>query len=178
MTAAAMAIRASQFLAIITTAMALIPVGAHVLALPAKMAMPEQPYFIVQQIYRGWAWLGIAIFAAILANFASAILARDRPRQFWLSLAAGLLVIGTLMVFFTWTFPTNQVTGNWTTVPADWEALRLRWEYSHAVSAVITFAALLCSVGAALSTPAPKAIVTHAMMGRTDRTGRTSIMSR
>ena len=37
----------SQFLAIIFTALALLPGGAHLMALPAKIAMPEHPYFVV-----------------------------------------------------------------------------------------------------------------------------------
>jgi hypothetical protein len=161
-----MATRISQFLAILATAIALIPGGAHVLTLPAKMAMPEEPYFIAQQVYQGWAWLGIAIFAAVFANFASAILARHHPRQFLLSLAASLLVAATLAIFFGWTYPANQATANWTAVPSNWEDLRMQWEYSHAVNAALTFVALLCSVGAALLTEAPRTIVTHAVSAR------------
>jgi len=147
-----MAIRASQFLAIVFTAIALVPGVAHLMAFPAKIDMPEEPYFAVQQIYRGWAWFGLAIFAAIFANFTSAMLVRDRPREFWLSFAASLLIAVTLIIFFTWTYPANQLTGNWTSVPDNWETLRRQWEYSHAVNAAITFIAFLCSVGAALST--------------------------
>jgi hypothetical protein len=140
-----------QFLAVILTVLAFLPGGAHLMALPAKIDMPEGPYFVAQQIYRGWAWAGVVIFAAIFANFASALLARSNHRQFLLSLAAGLLIAATLVIFFIWTYPANQATGNWTSVPDGWEQLRLQWEYSHAVNGVITFTALLCSVGAALS---------------------------
>ena len=146
-----MTLKICQFLAIVLTALALVPGGAHLMELPAKIAMPEEPYFVVQQIYRGWALAGAVIFAAIFANFASALVARHNPRQFWLSVAAGLLIVATLAIFFAWTYPTNQATGNWTSAPEDWEQLRTRWEYSHAVNAFVTFCALLCSVGAALS---------------------------
>lgn len=151
-----MAIKICQFLAIVLTALTLVPGGAHLMELAAKIDMPEQPYFVVQQIYRGWALSGAVIFAAIFANFASAIVARHNPRQFWLSLTAGLLIVATLAIFFTWTYPTNQATGNWTSVPENWEQLRTRWEYSHAVNAVVMFVALLCSVGAALSYGVPQ----------------------
>lgn len=147
--------RTLQFLAIVLTAIALIPGGAHLLSLQTKIALPEEPYFVAQQIYRGWAWLGTVIVAAVLLNLVSAALTRGRPRQ--LSLAAGLLIAVTLVVFFTWTHPANRETMNWTYVPSDWEQLRVEWEYSHAVNAAITFAALLCSIGAALSTGAPQA---------------------
>lgn len=156
-----MGLRICQFLAIVFTAIALVPGGAHVLSLLAKIELPEQPYFTVQQIYRGWAWLGVAIAAAILANLASALLVRGQTRPFCLSLAACLLIAATLAVFFVWTYPTNQVTGNWTNVPDNWEQLRSQWEYSHAANAVITFVALICSVLAALSTTAVQTVVKH-----------------
>ncbi len=154
--------RAAQSLAIIITAIALVPGGAHILSLQAKLALPVEPYFVVQQIYQGWAWLGIVVVVAMLSNFASALLTRDRARQFGLSLAAGLLIAATLAIFFTWTYPANQATVNWTSIPGDWERLRMQWEYSHAVNAALTFAALLCAAGAALSAQAPQAAVIHA----------------
>lgn len=164
-----MSTKSGQFLAIIFTVLALLPGGAHVMSLPAKIDMPEEPYFVAQQVYRGWAWAGVVIFAAIFANFASAFLTRHNPRQFWLSLTAGLLIAATLAIFFIWTFPANQATGNWTSVPGDWEQLRNEWEYSHAVNALITFVALLCAVGAALSYPSPESAVTFAAASDTSR---------
>jgi hypothetical protein len=144
-----MAVKASQFLAVVLTALALLPGGAHLMALPAKLAMPEQPYFVAQQVYRGWAWVGVVIFLAIFANFAAAFLTHGRRRQ--LFTVAGLLIGTTLALFFVWTYPANEATGNWTSVPENWEQLRIQWEYSHAVNAALTFLALLCAVGAALS---------------------------
>ncbi len=144
--------KASQFLAVVLTALALLPGGAHLMALPAKMAMPEDPYFVVQQIYRGWALAGAVIFLAIFANVLAALLTRQSRWKWQLFAAAGVLIAVTLAVFFAWTYPANQATGNWTSAPENWEQLRSDWEYSHAANAVITFLALLCSVGAAVST--------------------------
>ncbi len=86
------------------------------------MGMAREPYFTVQQIYRGWALFGIAIFGWILANAAVA-----------------------------WTYPANQATQNWTVAPPDWADLRTQWEHSHAANAVMTFAALCCAVLAQLA---------------------------
>jgi len=144
--------KASEFLAVVLTALALLPGGAHLMALPAKIAMPEDPYFVVQQIYRGWALAGAVIFLAIFANVLAALLTRHTRRTWQLFGTAGLLIAATLVVFFIWTYPANQATGNWTSAPENWEQLRTEWEYSHAANAVITFLALLCSVGAAVST--------------------------
>jgi len=48
-----MALRLIQFLAIMLTALALVPSEAHLAALPNKMAMAQPAYSIAQQIYMG-----------------------------------------------------------------------------------------------------------------------------
>jgi hypothetical protein len=47
------------------TSLALVPGGAHLAALPNKMAMARTDYFIVQQIYAGWSLFGIVLFGAL-----------------------------------------------------------------------------------------------------------------
>jgi hypothetical protein len=138
-------LRVAQFFAIVLTALALVPAGAHLFELPNKIGLAEEAYFVVQSIYRGWALFGIVLFGALAANLALTIRVRHRRGPFWLALLAFFLVAGTLMIFFTWTYPANQATSNWTTVPANWEELRRQWEYAHAANAVLTFVAL-CSV--------------------------------
>lgn len=134
-----------QAAAVVLTALALVPGGAHLFELPNKIALPEAQYFVVQSIYRGWALFGAVIFAAIGANLLAALVLWRRRRPWWPSLEASLLLIMMLMVFFSWTYPANQATQNWTVVPADWQALRTQWELSHAASAVLTFIALCCA---------------------------------
>jgi hypothetical protein len=73
---------------------------------------------------------------------------RRQRTAFWCALVAFLMMIATLAIFFAWIFPANQVTVNWTVVPDDSRALRERWEYSHAVNAVLTFVAF-CAVALA-----------------------------
>lgn len=134
-----------QFIAIVLTALALVPGGAHLLALPNKIHLSENNYFIAQTIYRGWALLGIVLIGAVLANAALAVLMRGQRAPFILALISTLCLLATLAIFFAFTFPANQATNNWTLFPANWEELRRQWEISHAVNAVITFAAL-CSL--------------------------------
>ena len=112
----------------------MVPTGAHLFEMPNNIGLPEQQYFLVQSIYRGWALFGIMIFAAIGANLLVALW-RCRKR-FLPSLSAGLILAVTLVVFFVWTYPANQATANWTAVPADWQALRSQWEFSHTAHAV------------------------------------------
>jgi len=136
-----------RFLAIILTALALVPAGAHFFELPNKIGLSQEQYFIVQGIYRSWALFGFVLIAAIGANLVHAILIRDEPRAFWLALLAFLLMLASLAIFFIWTYPANQATSNWTVTPANWASLRTQWEYSHAANAVTTFIAL-CAVAA------------------------------
>jgi hypothetical protein len=130
--------KALQFLAMILTALALPPGGAHLFALPNKIHLMQADYFVVQNIYRGWALLGIVLFGAVLATLALAILQRGQP-PFPYVLVTLLCLLATLAIFFAFAFPANQATNNWTEVPANWEALRRQWEYSHAINAAITF---------------------------------------
>jgi hypothetical protein len=148
-----MALRLIQFLAIILTALALVPSGAHLAAMPNKMAMAQAAYFAAQQVYAGWALFGIVLFGALAANLAYTIVLRRLGRSFGYALASLLFIATSLVIFFLWTFPTNQATRNWTVVLENWNELRSQWEYSHAVNAVVTFAALVCVVIEVLRQP-------------------------
>lgn len=134
-----------QFTAIIVSALALIPSGAHLAALSNKIALPPEQYFTVQAIYRGWAFLGALWPAALLANAGLAYIVRAQPVPLWLAVAAAFCFAAMIVIFMLWTFPANQATENWTSVPADWRELRKQWEYSHAVNTLIVFAALCLS---------------------------------
>lgn len=57
-----------------------------------------------------------------------------------------LCIAGTQIIFWTFTYPANQETSNWTVLPEHWEALRTQWEYSHAASAVLNLIALIMLV--------------------------------
>jgi hypothetical protein len=77
-----------QFLAIMLTALALVPSGAHLAALPNKMAMARAAYFVAQQIYAGWAPFGIVQFGALMANLAHAVVLGKLDRSSFLLIAA------------------------------------------------------------------------------------------
>ena len=138
-----MALNAARFFSLLFVALALGPSAAHLLELPNKIGMSRDHYLIVQQIYRGWALLGIVVAGALLSTLMLTILSRHRRRQFALALAAFVCVVATQIVFWTFTYPTNQETRNWTVLPPVWEPLRAQWEYSHAVGALLNLAALV-----------------------------------
>jgi hypothetical protein len=136
-----MALRTTQFLAIVLTALALIPAGAHLFELPGKMGLSRDEYLVVQQIYRGWAFFGFVLIGSIAASLVLTIMLHGTGLHFALACAAFLLVTATLAIFFLGAFPANQETQNWIFMPDDWRTLRSRWEYGHAINAILTFVA-------------------------------------
>jgi hypothetical protein len=133
------------------------PSAAHLLELPAKMALTREEYLIVQQLYRGWALLGIVIAGALVSSLAFAISSWG-SRWSGYAWMAFLCVVGAQGVFWGFTFPMNQATGNWTTLPPDWEPLRAQWEYSHAVGAALNLAALVWLLLATIAMIGPRRV--------------------
>lgn len=142
-----------QFAALLLTAIALVPGGAHAASLMTKMAMTQPDYFIAQMTYNGWALFGIAQIAALGVNVALAIALRHETRPFRLSIATVACLVAGLAIFFAFTYPANVATQNWTVAPADWQALRWQWEVSHAVNAALTLTGFCTLALATLLTP-------------------------
>ena len=141
-----MALQIVRFSSLLFAALALAPATAHLLELPNKIGLPREEYLTVQQIYRGWALLGIVVVAALLSTLALTVMTRRERKAFVFALIAFLAIVGTQVVFWTWTFPANQATANWTALPGDWMALRTQWEYSHAAGAVFNLVAMVALI--------------------------------
>lgn len=148
-----------RYLALVLTAIILIPSGAHFFELPGKIGLDQQSYFIVQGIYAGWALFAVPIFAAIAANVALYFAdRRAHPRSAPGALVSAALIVISLGVFFAFVFPANQATVNWTAQPDNWETLRRNWEYGHAAGALLVFGALLATMTATVTRqPGPQA---------------------
>lgn len=141
-----MRLTATRFCAVLFAALALAPGLAHLLELPNKIGLARDAYFTVQQIYRGWAFLGVIVVAALLSSLALAVMVRERRREFVAAVIAFVCIAATQVVFWTLTFPANRRTENWTVVPDDWMTLRAQWEYSHAASAVFNLVAVIALI--------------------------------
>src|SRR5262245_19585021 len=139
------------FIALLATALALGAALAHALELPNKINLPEREYFIVQQAYRGWNQLAYLLVIQFMSMLAIAVLSRHEPQVWWATVAAIVFMLGAQAVFWAFTFPANVATDNWTAIPADWESLRTRWEYSHALGAVFQVLAMSALIVALLS---------------------------
>lgn len=115
---------------------------AHLLEAYNKMRLSKEEYRVVQQIYRGWALLGIVTFIALISTLLLAI--QTRHQLYFISnLLSCICILTTLIIFFVFIFPVNQQTKNWEILPDNWLQLRNRWEFSHIINAVISFIGLL-----------------------------------
>ena len=142
-----------SFLSLFFTALALCPYVAHLMSFPNKMHMSREEYFIAQQVFSGWSYSSILIILSFLSTIALSILAMDHDRVLRFSLGAAFCMGMSLMVFFVFTFPANQITENWTLQPQSWRDLRIQWEYSHAFNAVLYMAAEALLIMSVLSWP-------------------------
>lgn len=142
-----------SFISLFFTALALCPYVAHLMAFPNKMEMTKEEYFIAQQVYSGWSYSSILILLSFMSTIVLSILAKDDDRVLRFSLGGAFCIGMSLMVFFVFTFPANQITRNWTVQPQSWEDLRIQWEYSHAFNAVLYMAAEALLIMSVLSWP-------------------------
>ena len=136
--------------AVVSIAIYLVPGGAHFCELANKMAMSQSEYMTVQKIYAGWSSFGVTIVAALLLTLLHTFMVRRDRTAFLLSLVAFLCLAATQGIFWTFTYPMNVASNQWTVAPADFEAVRRQWEYSHAVNAALTFAALVAITASTL----------------------------
>src|SRR6516165_3136969 len=138
-----MAFDSVRLLAVISVALCLIPAGAHFFELANKMSLSTAEYMTTQKIYAGWSFFGVVIIAAIVFTLTHTLMVRADRTAFLLSLTALVCLGATQVIFWTFTYPMNMATNNWTITPRDFEAVRRQWEYSHAVNAVLSFVALV-----------------------------------
>lgn len=130
-----------RFVSVLLTAIGMSRGLAHLFVLPHKISLSAADYLTVQQIYWGWALLGIADVGALVSTLLLAVVVRHNRKMLALSLTAVLCVGLALAVFFLFTCPVNQETLEWTMLPDNWVELRRHWEYSHAAIAVLFFVA-------------------------------------
>jgi len=132
-----------RFNSLLFTAIALGAGLAHLLEMSNKMKLSDSDYLTVQQIYRGWSLLGIVAVISLLSTLMLTIALYKQEKEFALLLMALVCIIATLLIFRIFTYPVNQQTKNWTVLPVNWLVLRKRWEFSHAISAVLNLIALV-----------------------------------
>ncbi|HEX2629453.1 MAG TPA: hypothetical protein VHM26_10580 [Chitinophagaceae bacterium] len=135
-----------KIIGIAFTTLALVPELAHVFEMKTKMKLSKNHYRLVQRLYKGWAFFGIAIVIGLIASVAIAIGSRDSQSIAAASWMSVLCISFALIFFFIVIFPINRQTKNWTIMPDNWVSLRSQWENAHAISAVLYSCALIMLV--------------------------------
>lgn len=78
-----------------------------------------------------------------------------RMGAFFLATVGFLLFVVALVVTLVVNVPIDNEIKQWTltTLPSDWEAIRDRWEFYHALRTFASLAGLACAFASALCTP-------------------------
>ena len=125
--------RALDFASIVFVVLVLVPSGAHLLELHNKLGLV----------------IPIALFLV-----AAQVVVRWRERDaIGASLTSLLCLVAAHAIFWTFTFPANQVSVNWTAKPADFERVRARWEWSHGAGVLLNLAGFVALLVAVLFDP-------------------------
>lgn len=71
-----------RFASLLLTAVSMAAGFAHLFELPNKINLPREDHLTVQQIYRGWVLLGIAVVGALVSTVTLAFYVRHTPTKF------------------------------------------------------------------------------------------------
>ena len=139
-----MLLKATRFVAVLLAALTLGLSFCHLMQLPSRMAWDQ------------YLWVGstgaVIFVATVIALGLLAYFVREHGRPgFPLALAAAVLFALALVLWWVLVYPVNVELAKWVNgpVPADWTEYRARWEWGHAIIALVEligFAALTWSV--------------------------------
>jgi hypothetical protein len=135
-----------QLAAIALTALALMPVGAHVFELSGKLALSPTDYVTVQGVHHvSLLFASTMLLATAAIGLHSYMVSRNAASFGW-SMVALVLVGIAQVVFWAVAYPINAATQGWSVLPVDFEMLRRKWEFAIAAAGVLSFAGLLALV--------------------------------
>ncbi len=148
-----MLLKGTRFVAIMLAALTLGLSFCHLMQLPSRLGWDQ--YLWVGSTVQGglYAAFGSVIFVAtVIALGLLAYFTREHGRPgFKLALSAAVLFALALVLWWVLVYPVNVELAKWVNgpVPADWTDYRARWEWGHAIIAVVEligFAALIAAV--------------------------------
>jgi hypothetical protein len=151
-----MLLKGTRFIAVMLGALTLGLGVCHLMQLPSRLGWDQYLWVgstVQGGLYAAFGSVGTVIFlATIIALGLLAYFTRehDRPGA-GMTLAALLLFVLALVLWWVLIYPVNVELAKWVDgpVPADWTTYRARWEWGHAIIALVEllgFAALVASV--------------------------------
>jgi hypothetical protein len=149
-------LRITRFIALMLAALTLGLGFCHLMQLPSRLGWDQYLWVgstVQGGLYAAFGSVGAVIFiATVIALALLAYFVREHGRPgFALALAAAILFAASFALWWVVIYPANVELAKWVNgpVPADWTDTRARWEWGHAIIALVEligFAALIGSV--------------------------------
>jgi hypothetical protein len=107
-------------------------------ALSSVIDLPRDDYAAVQYANQSLAWLDLLRLASFVSIIVLLFFEREHNRVFWPIRGAFVAQLLIVVLYVAFTLTINLTTFNWTFFPdSNWSWLRIEWEYSRALSAII-----------------------------------------
>lgn len=107
-------------------------------ALSSVIDLPRDDYAAVQYANQSLAWLDLLRLASFVSIIVLLFFEREHNRVFWPIRGAFVAQLLIVVLYIAFTLTINLTTFNWTFFPdSNWSWLRIEWEYSRALSAII-----------------------------------------
>jgi hypothetical protein len=147
--------RAWRFVTMMLAALSMGMAFGHLLELPAKLAYPGPVWLMLQQtLYGNFQLLGLALESAAVACAVvlTFLVRRRNPALRWTVFGTACLA-GAHAAWWIGVAPVNTEIALHTpqALPPDWAMLRMQWEYTHALRAVLQLAALAALLSSVLA---------------------------
>ncbi len=132
--------RHGPLLALLLAAMSMAFSFCHLMELPARIDWPQALWVgstVIGGQYRMFGTLGAVVELSAIVGLGAWWYAQRSAGR--LRLAAAVLYLIALAIWWAVVFPANREFAAWQElgVPADWDTWRRRWEFGHAVMAVL-----------------------------------------
>lgn len=153
-----MPLKAVRFAAVMLAALTLGLSLCHLMQLPSRIGWDQYLWVgstVQGGLYALFGSVGAVIFVAtVIALALNAFLVREHGRPgFRLALAAAGLFALALALWWVLVYPVTVELAKWVDgpVPADWTDYRARWEWGHAIIALVELAGFAALVGSVLA---------------------------
>jgi hypothetical protein len=153
-----MLLKGTRFVAIMLAALTLGFGLCHLMQLPSRMAWDQYLWVgstVQGGLYAAFGSVGAVIFVAtVIALALLAYFVREHGRPgFRLAAAAAILFTFAFVLWWVLVYPVNVELAKWVDdpVPADWTSYRARWEWGHAIIALVELAGFAALIGSVLT---------------------------
>ena len=153
----------------VTTMLAALTLGlgfCHLMQLPSRLGWDQYLWVgstVQGGLYAAFGSVGAVIFVATVIALALLVyFTREHGRPgFRLALGAALLFALALVLWWVLVYPVNVELAKWVDgpVPSDWTAYRDRWEWGHAIIALVELIGFGALVAAVLADSAGDALL-------------------